>query len=435
MFLKEIIAKLNKRRFDDVTDRLNYVFTSVLLLIFASVITSKEQFGSPIKCWVPAQFRASWDPYVENLCYVSSTYFLPYNQSVSAVSLAQRAERKIAYYQWVPILLWVQALMFYMPHLVWRCCSRFSGFNLKAIFEMAQKIDLGAYDKMESSLNDLCDYMNDSLRIRKRFSFSCVTTFVFLFHKLLFIANVVGQLYFLNSFFVTPGSTVNSSLWALQAVYDVIRGKDWQMSGHFPRVTMCDVVDRELGNLNIHSVQCVLIINMLNEKIFVVLWLWFLVVAVCTVLNFVNLLLTLLPSYGRHRRISTYIRAGFSFGQGRGRVDIGNPDREELERFVCSYLCLDGALIIRFFSNQCGELLTSAFIRKLYSKYLENSQPRRSYSMCNGDGNKKGRIAPSCPPIDEQDEEENPGFKETFLYNNNPRTASSKRTNKAAMFV
>jgi len=40
------------------------------------------------------------------------------------------------------------------------------------------------------------------------------------------------------------------------------------------------------------------------------------------------------------------------------------PHREDLERFVCNYLRLDGALLARFLSNQCGELFTSAFLQK-----------------------------------------------------------------------
>jgi len=46
-------------------------------------------------------------------------------------------ERKITYYQWVPIILMLQALMFVLPYALWRVLSSRSGINLAAIVSAA----------------------------------------------------------------------------------------------------------------------------------------------------------------------------------------------------------------------------------------------------------------------------------------------------------
>ena len=62
---------------------------------------------------------------------------------------------------------------------------------------------------------------------------------------------------------------------------------DWPLSERFPRVTLCDFQIRQLVNVQDYTVQCVLPINLFNEKIFLLIWFWLVFVAVAT---FVNLL-------------------------------------------------------------------------------------------------------------------------------------------------
>ena len=63
---------------------------------------------------------------------------------------------------------------------------------------------------------------------------------------------------------------------------------DWPLSERFPRVTLCDFHIWQQGkNVNRYTVQCVLPINLFNEKIFLLVWFWLVFIAVAT---FVSLL-------------------------------------------------------------------------------------------------------------------------------------------------
>uniref|UniRef100_A0A914RI43 Innexin n=1 Tax=Parascaris equorum TaxID=6256 RepID=A0A914RI43_PAREQ len=57
---------------------------------------------------------------------------------------------------------------------------------------------------------------------------------------------------------------------------------------------------RQVGNIQRYSVQCVLVINMFNEKIFVLLWFWFMILTVCTIFSFLYwFILLTFPCFSR----------------------------------------------------------------------------------------------------------------------------------------
>ena len=101
--------------------------------------------------------------------------------------------------------------------------------------------------------------------------------------KLLYVANAVSQLFLLDSFL-----RIDYPMYGLRVVEQLIRGQDWGYSERFPRVTLCEFEIRYQSRVHNYIVQCVLTINLFNEKIFMFLWFWFIFLAGVTSVNFLR---------------------------------------------------------------------------------------------------------------------------------------------------
>merc|ERR1712079_543463 len=97
------------------------------------------------------------------------------------------------------------------------------------------------------------------------------------------LVNVIGQMFLINKFlggvFMTYGTDVIN--WSESDV----EGRTDPMIDVFPRVTKCSFHKYgPTGTIEKHDAMCVLALNIINEKIYVTLWFWFIILAVLTAL-------------------------------------------------------------------------------------------------------------------------------------------------------
>uniref|UniRef100_A0AC34G963 Innexin n=1 Tax=Panagrolaimus sp. ES5 TaxID=591445 RepID=A0AC34G963_9BILA len=89
-------------------------------------------------------------------------------------------------------------------------------------------------------------------------------TWLYLGIKLMFFLNVMGQMFLMNKFLQTD----DYDIYGIGVIRDLLNNKPWSESGNFPRVTYCDMDIRILGNVQRHTVQCVLdgafVLNMIT---------------------------------------------------------------------------------------------------------------------------------------------------------------------------
>lgn len=364
---------------DDYVDRLSRQYTVILMITFSFIVSTKQFVGNPIACWCPAQFTASHREYTNTICWVSNTYFLPIEEAIPTKEkyMIQKSRQLISYYQWVPLILMWQALLSFSPCLVWRFLNRRSGINVSAIMEAATVCQHASYleirektvryivNQVDRYLLAQRDYRTGCcVRVKHTFAKVCCLvggrlygnylTTAYIFVKMLYVTNAVGQLFMLDMFL---GHDFH--LYGIYVIDRLLRGLDWTASERFPRVTLCDFEIRHQARVHSYIVQCVLTINLFNEKIFIFIWFWFVFVALMTIMSCVKWLIRALYWPGQVHYVKKQLRA----------FETMQREPGVLAKFTENYLRRDGLFLLRMIGNNIGEIVAGETLCGLWNNY------------------------------------------------------------------
>lgn len=351
----------------DFIDQLNYQYTGGLMVIFIAIIGVRQYVGKPIQCWVPQEFKHPWEEYAENLCWIQNTYFLLPNEDVPEDDFELHRVKYVGYYQWIVIVLAGQAMLSWVPYLIWRVGSKRLPILLRSAREAAIP-DRELRQKAVSCLVATLEEISESTARQKRVKSSLKRIFcsirpnveitlLFFFVRCLFIGNSVGQIYLMKHFI---GS--NSSYFGIDMLNNLIAGRDWETTGQFPRVTYCTVNVRKMGQIKpaSYTLQCVLPINYFVEKIFVFLWFWFLLLGAFTAFSTLQWAFNTLVPVRRIAYIKQYIRA---------IRQLSNTEERDCTRFVNNNLGPDGVLILQVVSRASSDLIALDVTATLWNNY------------------------------------------------------------------
>ena len=339
-----------------------------------------------ISCWVPAQFTGSHVEYTNYICWISNTYFLPWKDKVPGPNDLKRTH--ISYYQWVPFILLLQALMFYSPSVIWHSFSTKTGFDIGTLVKSVNNMEHLNPEVREKTLRYLAKHMDKALEVQREISsgpFARITKFfgkfcciifgrrqgnylltVYLFTKLLFIGNVVGQLFLLNKFL---GNKYN--LYGFEVLNGLFQDSTSMTSTEvvesprFPRVTMCHFQVRFLGD-NIHDyvVQCALPINLFNEKIFIFIWFWLIYVTSASTYGFLLWIWYSLP-WNRISFLKKYLKL-------MDRLSREKFDKKMFRTFGEHYLRQDGVLVLRLIGKNSNQVIMGEIMSALWDHFKRN---------------------------------------------------------------
>jgi hypothetical protein len=325
--------------------------------------------------------------YANNYCWVSGTYYHPFNGSVPDVNTRYKMNRTM-YYQWVPIILLVQALLFNVPCILWRSLVEHSGLDINSVVVTGQMLSTvqmtgtirdGLLQRMVVQINRYLGSfdvpkLHVTLSIKHIFSTTCFVPCghqrgnyllsLYLIIKLLYVLNALGQLFALNIFLGQDYHTYGADV-----IQSAANGDDWTGSYRFPRVNLCDFKIRRLGNVHQHTLQCVLPVNLFNEKIFLFLWFWLIFLAFVTLLSLVVWIIRSAIRIDRTRFIKRHLQLS---------GDIETVDDQELKKravlFVEKHLCQDGVFLLRLFQKATNQITAVELTSQLWKTYLKQPQ-------------------------------------------------------------
>lgn len=378
--LLDIVPSFKKLRgslTDDWIDRMNHLYTVALFVIFAVVVSTAQFVGDPIHCWCPAEFTDAFVDYTKYVCWVSNTYYLPMHNTIPTDVQARQA-KEITYYQWVPLIFMFQCFLFKFPNIVWKISHGGSGLNLDKIVNLAEDTQLGSPEERREKIGHLAHFLdkwldthreyrwNMYVRIKTKLSHVCCflcnkregtyLTALFLFIKLLYVVNVIGQFFLLNEFMSTSYNN-----YGFEIIDHLSTKGEWRESPRFPRVTLCDFEIRQLQNVLRYTVQCVLPINLFNEKIFIFMWFWLFLVAALSVYNLIHGMFLHIFKSNRARYIKKYLKINNDIQSG--------FDKKLCQKFANIYLRDDGVFVLRQIAKNSTDLVVTDVIHVMFEEF------------------------------------------------------------------
>ncbi|XP_017088097.1 innexin inx5 isoform X1 [Drosophila bipectinata] len=210
----------------------------------------------------------------------------------------QTQREYLRYYQWVIILLLFQSFVFYFPSCLWKV---WEGQRLKQLCSEVGEALLSE-ETYNTRLRLLVKYFTTDYE-DMHFCYMAKYVFCEVLNCFISILNIFVLDVFLNGFWT-------KYLYALATIpfYDWDR---WNRvsSSVFPKIAKCEVLKfGASGTANIMDNLCILPLNILNEKIFVFLWAWFLLMALMSGLNLVCRLVMIISKTLREQMIRSQLR-------------------------------------------------------------------------------------------------------------------------------
>ncbi|KAK0168514.1 hypothetical protein PV327_002305 [Microctonus hyperodae] len=262
---------------DNIVFRLHSRATVLILLICSILITAKQYIGEPISCITDSSIDK--EP-MNAYCWIYSTFTVSRHlrgtpgRDVASPGVGQALEDDEIYhhryYQWVCFVLGLQAVLFYTPRALWGVWERGTIALLSRDLASPFYRDIWCPERKEQ----LVDYFSYTyLHTHNIYALS------YFFCEILNFINTIGQIYLLDVFLEGQFTEYGPAVATFAAEIKPFDRID-PMARLFPKVTKCTLhTFGTAGSLQTFDAMCVMPLNVVNEKTFVFIWFWLIILA------------------------------------------------------------------------------------------------------------------------------------------------------------
>ncbi|CAG0923006.1 unnamed protein product [Notodromas monacha] len=291
-------AEIGKVTIDSPVARLHHNFTVGLLLLCSLLVTTSDLIGKSIECIPGTKLVGQGVKAATQYCYMQHTFTVKKHfascdfgsvcdrkvigldvphHGVGPVVLDSRDPDEVAYttyYIWVPFVLFFQAGLFYAPHWLWKMWE--NGVTKTLTSGLMGKT--ATRDALAEKTAPVASYMARSWHTHEMYAYR------YLLCEVLALVNVLGNLWFVNWFL--GGAFMEYGSQVLQFSNMDPEERTDPMIMLFPRITKCTFLSvGPSGTFQKSDFLCILAANIINEKVYIFLWFWFLLLAIVTLVN------------------------------------------------------------------------------------------------------------------------------------------------------
>lgn len=291
------LFKVDTTNIDNNVFRMHYKLTVAVLIAFSILVTGRQYIGDPIDCISKDDIPSD---VLDTFCWIHHTFSIvdawekevgkdvPY-PGVDKYVPGENKRVFHAYYQWVCFVLFLQALLFYVPRYFWKAME---GHRVKNLI-LGLNSPILPEDTKNNNRKLLVEYLAMNMSNNKTYFLSLAIAEVMNF------VNVVGQMFLMDRFLGGEFSRYGVEVfkfteWDSEVRYD-------PMIRVFPRLTKCTFHRYgSSGDVQRHDAMCILPINIINEKIYVFLWFWFVILATLSAMSLAYRAVTMLSLRSRY---------------------------------------------------------------------------------------------------------------------------------------
>jgi len=262
----EAILGIGEVSIDNFTFKLFYKW-SVSFFISGSVLVQASQFfGDPIACETADDTVD--EEAVVNFCMMYSEFLVPDTYLGQCASDAHAGTSLYnSYYQWVAVYFLMSAVLFYIPRCIW--LSMEGGMMSFLVTGCLDRVVDNAAEKQEALMTNYCEYVHNKFN---KYAIG------FFFCELLNLVITISQIFvthaFLNYQYFDYGYLVYQ-YYSLDSETRSLRETFNPMCEVFPNVAACNWWRwGKDGGQELKNLICILGNNIINQKLFALLWVW-----------------------------------------------------------------------------------------------------------------------------------------------------------------